>query len=327
MKTVGLIGLGNAGKHIGQRLLEKGYSLKVYDIDPGAAEPLIQLGASKAGSGEEATSEITITVLPSAVEVKAAVFGANGILKGIRPNFILIDLSGTDPGCARELDQSITERQGHFLGGTLHASGAPAVIIPKGLLSIVIGGKRNTVEACMNILKDLAQKIICLPEPWMPKALKIAVIMFAMSNTIISAEVCAWLLAQGINPQLFLELTKITGSQSTASRVEEFFKRGRSYGGALSNSYKDLRQALDSAAELQIPLPFTATANQIQEMGRAQGFSRINSPAAIGKLYELLTGVDLSVATLDKERSFPEAKEPEVIYLENPLATQERARR
>lgn len=327
MKTVGLIGLGNAGKPIGERLLGKRYSLKVYDINAEAVEPLIKLGASKVASAQEAVSEVTITVLPSTVEVKAAVFGENGILSGIQPNFVLIDLSGTDPGCARELERSIEEKQGGFLGGTIHASGAPAATIPRGLLSIVIGGKKETLEASMGILKDLAQKIICLDESWMPKALKIAVIMFTTANTIISAEVCAWLLAQGINPQLFLQLSKTTGSQASALRIEEFFKRSRSYGGALSNSYKDLRQALNLAADLHIPLPFTATANQIQEMGRAQGFSRINSPAAIGTLYEILTGVNLSAATSDTERTFPESKEPEVVYLENPLASPEQSRR
>ena len=327
MRTVGLIGLGNAGRPIGERLIKKEYYLRIYDINPKAAEPLEKLGASKASSPQDAVSGVTITVLPSTVEVKSAVFGERGILSGIQPDFVLIDLSGTDPGCAREIEQRITERSGKFLGGTLHASGAPAATIPRGLLSIVIGGKRETLEACMDILKDLAQKIICLPEPWIPKSLKIAVIMLSAANNIISAEVCAWLSAQGINPQLFLQLLQITGSQASASRIEEFFKRNRNYGGALSNSYKDLRQALEIAAALSIPLPFTATANQIQEMGRAQGFSRINSPAAIGKLYEILTGANLSAATSDTERTFPEPEEPEVVYLENPLADPEQLRR
>lgn len=315
MRTVGLIGLGNAGRPIGERLIKKGYRLRVYDINPEAAASLEQLGAVKVASAQAAVAEVTLTVLPSTVEVKAAVFGARGVLSGIRPGFVLVDLSGTDPRCAREIEQRIKQRDGEFLGGTLHASGAPAAVIPKGLLSIVIGGKRETLEACMDILRDLGQKIICLPEPWTPKALKIAVIMLSTVNNIISAEVCAWLSAQGITPRLFLRLLQTTGSQASASRLEEFFKRNRNYGGALSNSYKDLRQALELAAALNIPLPLTATANQIQEIGRAQGYSRVNSPAAIGKLYEILTGVNLSVATLDAEKTFPEPKEPQVVYL------------
>jgi hypothetical protein len=59
------------------------------------------------------------------------------------------------------------------------------------------------------------------------------------------------------------------------------------------------------------------TVNEIQEMGRAQGLSRVNTPAAMGRLYEILTGVDLSEAVLQAERVFPEARESEVIYLED----------
>jgi len=130
MKQIGLVGLGNAGRPLGERLLHKGFPLKVYDLNPDTAEPLVKLGAEIAGSAEEATCDVTITVLPSSVEVRAAVLGQGGVLGGIRPGFTLIDLSGTDPDCARELQQQIREKNGEFLGGTLHASGAPSVTIP-----------------------------------------------------------------------------------------------------------------------------------------------------------------------------------------------------
>jgi hypothetical protein len=58
-------------------------------------------------------------------------------------------------------------------------------------------------------------------------------------------------------------------------------------------------------------------ANQIQEMARARGLARFNSPAAMGKLYELLTGMDLSNLFLDAEKNIPEAKEPRVIFLDD----------
>jgi 3-hydroxyisobutyrate dehydrogenase-like beta-hydroxyacid dehydrogenase len=316
MKTIGLIGLGNAGKPIAERLLKKGYSLKIYDLNPEPMNYLAQQGAIKAASAKEAVAEITLIVLPSSTEVQAAMDGPEGILAGIEPGFILLDLSGTDPNCARELERELEEKKARFLGATLHAAGAPAVTIAKGLLSIVVGGKKEALETCIDLLKDLAQRVICVSEPWVPKAMKIAVIMFAATNSIVSAEVCSWLRAQGIDPLLFHQLLKTTGSRESAGRVEDFLKRGKSYGGALSNSYKDIRQALEIAASRQLPLPLMGMVNEIQEIGRAHGLSRVNTPAAMGRLYETLTGVDLSQAVLEAERVFPEAREPEVIYLE-----------
>ena len=227
----------------------------------------------------------------------------------------LVDLSGTDPDCARELQERLQEKQATFIGGTIHASGAPAVVIPKGQFAIVIGGAKNQIEPTAKFLNAVAQTIVCLPEPWMPKVFKIAIILYSTTNNIISAEICSWLTAQGADPKLFLQLMQSTGSPASAARLEEFMKRNNNDGGALSNSYKDFRQALNIAAKLEFPMPLASMANQIQEMGRAVGFTRFNSPAAIGKLYELLTGEDLSGATMRSKKRIPESREPQVVWL------------
>jgi 3-hydroxyisobutyrate dehydrogenase-like beta-hydroxyacid dehydrogenase len=318
MQTIGLIGLGNAGRPMAERILSRGYALTVFDIDAAAVAGAVQGGAHGAASAREAAAaDVTITLLPSSVEVRQAVFGENGALAAMGRKKTLVDLSGTDPDCAREMQEHFIEKQAAFIGGTIHASGAPAVAIPKGQFSIVLGGKKTEIESALPLLNDVAQTIICLPEPWMPKAFKIAIILYATTNNIISAEVCSWLTAQGADPKLFLKLLQTTGSQASASRLEEFMKRNNNHGGALSNSYKDFRQALQMAAKLEMPMPLASMANQIQEMARASGLSRFNSPAAMGKLYELLTGTDLAGASLAEEKKVTPAKEPRVIYLES----------
>jgi hypothetical protein len=63
-------------------------------------------------------------------------------------------------------------------------------------------------------------------------------------------------------------------------------------------------------------MPLLSMANQIQEMGRASGLTRLNSPAAMGKLYELITGTDLSGATMNVDKKLPaESRESRVVYL------------
>jgi hypothetical protein len=98
--------------------------------------------------------------------------------------------------------------------------------------------------------------------------------------------------------------------------MEEFMKRNNNDGGALSNSYKDFRQALNIAAKLEIPMPLASMANQIQEMARAVGLNRFNSPAAMGKLYELISGTDLSDATVPAKKKILESREPRIIFLD-----------
>ena len=315
MLEVGLIGLGNAGRPMAERILAAGYALTVYDIDGAAVDRAVERGARRAGSAAQAVNDITITLLPSSVEVRQAVLGEHGAMAALDRGKTLIDLSGTDPDCARDLQERLQQRHATFVGGTIHASGAPAVVIPNGQFAIVIGGAKAQIEPAAKFLNDLAQTIICLPKAWMPKAFKIAIILYATTNNIITAEICTWLTAQGADPKLFLKLLQTTESQASATRLEEFMKRNNNDGGALSNSYKDCRQALDIAAKLEIPLPLVSMANQIQEIGRAAGLKRLNSAAAMGKLYELLTGADLSDATMAAQRKIPERHEPRVIWL------------
>ncbi len=315
MQKIGLIGLGNAGRPMAERILAAGYSLTVFDIDAGAVDAVVQLGAQAAKTAAQAVGDITITLVPSSVEVRSAVFGPAGAFDALQPGMALVDLSGTDPDCARELQERLGEKQATFIGGTIHASGAPAIVIPKGQFAIVIGGAKSAIEPTAKFLNAVAQTIVCLPEPWMPKAFKIAIILYSTTNNIITAEICSWLTAQGADPKLFLQLMQATGSPASSARLEEFMKRNNNNGGALSNSYKDFRQALNIAAKLEIPMPLASMANQIQEMGRAAGFKRFNSPAAMGKLYELLTGEDLSGATMAAEKRVAESRAPRIVWL------------
>jgi 2-hydroxy-3-oxopropionate reductase len=315
MQSIGLIGLGNAGRPMVERILSKGYALTVFDIDNAKVQAAVERGALAANSAAAAAAEITITLLPSSVEVRDAIFGAGGALGNLKAGMTLVDLSGTDPDCARELQERLAQRQVAFIGGTIHASGAPAVVIPQGRFSIVVGGEKAKLTPTVGFLNDVADTVICLPQPWMPKAFKIAIILYATTNNIITAEICSWLTAQGADPKLFLQLLRTTGSEASSARLEEFMKRNNNNGGALSNSYKDFRQALDIAANLEIPMPLASMANQIQEMGRARGLSRFNSPAAMAELYQIIAGTDLSHATLSAEGRMPASREPRVVYL------------
>src|SRR4029450_619120 len=127
MATIGLIGLGNAGRPIGERILARGYPLAVYDLNPATVESMVRCGARGAGSAKEAVSDITLTVLPSSVEVRRAVFEEAGAFEAIQPGMGFSDLGVSDPDCARELQSSLNGKQAAFLGGTIHAGGAPAI--------------------------------------------------------------------------------------------------------------------------------------------------------------------------------------------------------
>src|SRR4030095_11319844 len=91
----------NAGRPIGERILARGYTLTVYDLNPTTMENMVRRGACAASSAQEAVSDITLTVLPSSIEVRLAVFGNAGAFAGVKPGMTFIDLSGPGRACAR----------------------------------------------------------------------------------------------------------------------------------------------------------------------------------------------------------------------------------
>ena len=315
MKSVGLIGLGNAGSPMAQRLLQAGCALKVFDLNPERMAEAAQRGAIKANSAADAASEVTIVLLPSAVEVRAAVYGEGGVLAGMKAGNILIDLSGTDPDCARELESKVAEQGGYFVGGTVHAAGAPAITIPQGNISLVVGGKKQALERSMELLSQLAKRIVCVPESWVPKSMKLAIIMFVAIEGAAIAEIMAWLLGQKIDPRMFREVIRVTGSNSI-QRVEEFFRRNEKTGGTISNIRKDLRQSLSVERDKKVPLFLTSLTDQLAEMAVHRSGDRVRPSAAFAALYEVLAHLDMSqsIAELpDAEGTGP--SQSKVVYV------------
>ena len=112
METVGFIGLGNMGGGMSANIQRAGYPMIVYDLREEAALPLLEGGASLANTPAEvaAASDITFTSLPGPYEVEAVSLGSDGVLQGIRPGSVYIDLSSSRPTLIREIEPQFRAR-------------------------------------------------------------------------------------------------------------------------------------------------------------------------------------------------------------------------
>ena len=103
MRNIGFIGLGIMGKPMAKNLLKAGYKLIVYDINSEPIKELVKAGAKEGKSSQDvaAQSEAIITMLPNSPEVKDAVLGEKGVIFGIKPGTIFIDMSSIAPLISR----------------------------------------------------------------------------------------------------------------------------------------------------------------------------------------------------------------------------------
>ena len=102
---VGFIGLGNLGRPMAANVLHGGHSLTVHDINPAAATPLLEEGATwgQTPKAVAEASEAIITSLPGPKEVEAVALGEEGVIHGIAPDAVYIDLTTSSPTLARRI--------------------------------------------------------------------------------------------------------------------------------------------------------------------------------------------------------------------------------
>ena len=202
-----------------------------------------------------AVSDITITLPPSSVEVRQAVLGENGVVE--------LTSAGIDGDRSQRHRSGLRARAGRTIAGNaghVHRrddSRQRRAGRSDSTRPVLDRHRRRESQdrAAAGFLNEVAQNGYLFAEPWMPKAFKIAIILYATANNIITAEICSWLTAQGADLKLFLKLLQTTGSQASAIRMEEFMKRKNNHGGAPQQqlqrfppSFKHRRKVGDSDA-------------------------------------------------------------------------------
>ena len=137
METVGFVGLGKMGTPMAVNIQKAGYPMVVYDISEGAVRPLLEGGARLAGSPAEAArlSEVLFSSLPRPQVVEQVVKGPEGILEGIQPGGIYLDMSTCGPDLIRRLEPLFRDKGAHVMDSPVLSS--PQDAIDRGVILMV----------------------------------------------------------------------------------------------------------------------------------------------------------------------------------------------
>ena len=117
MTDVGFIGLGTMGGPMALNVLKKGHRLTVFDISDKAVAALTAAGAKAAPSPKAvaAASEVIITMVPDSPDVERAALGKDGIIEGIKPGSVYIDMSTIDPQTTQRVGAKIAAKGAHMI--------------------------------------------------------------------------------------------------------------------------------------------------------------------------------------------------------------------
>jgi len=139
------------GGPMARNVMKKGHRLTVHDIAANAVAALVEAGARAAPSAREvaAASEVVITMLPDAPDVERAALGSDGILAGLRPGSVYIDMSTIDPQTTQRVGAAIAAKGAHMIDSPVGKTAEHAV---SGTLTLMVGGDAKTVARVRPIL-------------------------------------------------------------------------------------------------------------------------------------------------------------------------------
>jgi 3-hydroxyisobutyrate dehydrogenase-like beta-hydroxyacid dehydrogenase len=157
-REIGVIGLGAMGGSIAARLLAAGFTVYGTDRVPGQAEPLLRHGLIWRDTPREvaAQTDVTLSRVSDTAALDAITGGPDGILAGLRPGSVYIDLSIVSPARSRELSQIVGELDAVMLEAPILGSPTGA---ENGYLTIMVGGNAAAFAHVEPILRQLARTV------------------------------------------------------------------------------------------------------------------------------------------------------------------------
>lgn len=272
-KKITFIGLGQMGGNMAARLIEAGFDVCGYDINPAARQKLIEDGGAAAESIAQALNgrSVVMTSLPDPRTVHRAFLAQDGIVPLAAEGSLLIDLSTIDPDTIREVGRAAAERG-------LKVVDSPVSGSPKdsraGTLTIMVGGERGDLEEAEPYLSALGTSRLFTGGVGTAKIVKIVNNMMAMGNVLVASEAFALGVTAGVEPQMLYDVLSVSGGRSHhfVNRFKNALKGNFEPGFKIELGEKDLALGVDLGRAMKVPTPAASTVRDMFALALAEGY-------------------------------------------------------
>src|SRR5207302_9106125 len=116
-------------------------------------------------------SEITFTMVTNTAAVRAVTSGSGGILAGLGPGKVYVDMSTASPANTRELAEQVAAVGAAMLDAPVSGS---VITLEQGKLSIMVGGDEAVFERVKPVLEAIGPRVFHLGPNGAAVTMKIA---------------------------------------------------------------------------------------------------------------------------------------------------------
>jgi len=286
--SIAFIGTGVMGRSMAGHLQKAGHALHVHNRTKDKAASLVEAGATwhdSAGSAA-AAADVVFTIVGFPADVEASYLGEGGIVERAKPGALLIDMTTSSPALAVRVAAAAKARGLSALdapvsGGDLGAKEARLVIM--------VGGEADAFSRAKPLFELMGKNIALHGGPGAGQYCKMANQIAVAVGMVSWCEALAYASKAGLDPAAVHG--SISGGAAGGWAMTNLAPR------ALAGNYapgfyvkhilKDMRIALDSAAEMKLDLPGLACAKKLYDQVAARGWEDSGTQA----LYRLYTSL------------------------------------
>jgi 3-hydroxyisobutyrate dehydrogenase-like beta-hydroxyacid dehydrogenase len=294
MAKLGFLGLGLMGYPMARNLARSGHQLTVWTNNAAKAKQFAETekaAAAHSPADVAQGSECIFSCVGDTRMAEEVLTGANGVVVGATPGTIVADASTISPSASRSIGQKLSAKGIHFLDAPCTGStpGANA-----GTLTFMVGGDQQVFERAKPFFEIMGKQFFFCGGPGMGLQAKLtqnlilANLMEAFNEGIVLST------KGGIDPELMLKILDNSAAKSglISFKAPFVFKRDFTTNFSTKWMHKDVGLALETAEEMNLPLPLTSLTEQMFRAAISEGYGDSDMCSTI-RVMERWAGVEV----------------------------------
>lgn len=294
MAKLGFLGLGIMGHPMAQHLVKSGHEVALWSNTGAKAKELAKEGKGTACASPKEVAErsdfVFYCVGNSDMSREVAI-GKNGLIEGAKAGTIIADCSTIGPSVSQEIGKAFAAKGGHFLDAPCTGSKPGA---EKATLTFMIGGDKAAFEKAKPYFEIMGKLFYYCGGPGRGLQAKLTQNLILGNLWEAFAEGMVLAVKGGVEPQLMLDILENSAAKSGLISFKAPFVLARNFETNFSTKWlhKDIGLALESAEEMDLPMPLTSVTQQMLRAAIAKGWGDQDFCSSI-QVLEDLAGVEV----------------------------------
>lgn len=289
---IGFIGLGIMGRPMAKNLIKAGKDLLVADLNKEAVADLVSVGAKEASYKEIGENcQVIFIMVPSGDISKSIIFGENGIITSVKEGSIVCDMSSVTPVESRECYEGLKEKGVGFLDAPVSGGEQGAI---DASLAIMVGGDEDVFEKMKEYFDILGSSALLIGPSGSGSVTKLANQVIVNNTIAIVSEAFVLATKAGADPNKVYKAIRggLAGSAVLDAKIPMIIERNFKPGGPIRINHKDIKNVINTAHSIDVPMPYTAQLYEILQALKIHGHME-DDHGGIAQYFEKLAGVEI----------------------------------